>query len=250
MVILLILFILSKSNIIFSRSTYKIILNFYTEHYRAGFQDLDHEIIELVKKVFSNQSLIQKGFLLHSDYINAIQIAAGMPDFEWAEQILESNKHYLLETTRTDVIRYAKFCILYQKGRVTKNMEYYDQAIQLYNSIEKIPASYHLPSKTYMIRCYYEKLQNQSDEIEFLNYYCDAFLKHLSRSTSFNPKKRSLFGDFTQTVKSLLKFRNSPKATNSTLLKLQKEINSKKEVFAAYWIKEKIDELLKMGKIH
>lgn len=202
------------------KEIYLAAINYCIRKLNMGHSKFLHEVFELYQSGFSKQIFIDNHRLSRSTFQNAINIAARLKQFDWAENIIHDFQEYLDKDERDDLVNFSMALINYEKKDYTK-------ALRLFSQIEYKSVLMNLLSRSYIIRMLYEQ-----DEWGVMEAQIESVQNYLRRKEVIG-YHRVPYKNFVKFTKKLLK---SDIMSNDEIAKLKQEIKSSQNLPAKDWL--------------
>lgn len=208
------------------RDAYLMVINYCIRQINTGERQFIKEAFDLYDIGLKNRSLFEKGELSKGSYKNALKIAMGLGNFQWAKQFLEDYRPFLPEREREAIYHY-NLAVYYFR------LSEYDEALTLLRDTDfgNDPLT-QMNARSMLLRIYFEK--NFIDALESL---LDSFSVYLRRQKNTGYQKWNYLNliRFTRRLLAL------PTLNAKMRQKLKVDIQQTKSLAEKEWLLGKLD---------
>ena len=203
-------------------------INFCIRRYNRGDTAYRAEILGLYRGALDNGALFDNnGFLSPSSYKNIVTIGLRAEEYKWVRRFIGDYKRKIPASFRENAYTYNLAKYYYALGK-------FDNVLELLREVEYEDVFYNLDSKTMLLKIYYDR-----EESDALFSLFDSFSVYLRRSKVLSPYHKTINLNLIRFVKKLA---GIPEGETAKLDRLQKRIETNREVADINWLLEKIEE--------
>ncbi len=220
------------------RSMYDFAQNYCIKKLNSGNTSYAEELFVLYDQLLKKKLMLSdEGKLSPWDYKNIVTLSLRLKKEKWCLDFIERYKVFLPRAESENAYRY--------------NLAYYHAAVENFREAKKLlqrvefnDPFYQLGSKSILLRCYYELV----DEESFLSH-CDSFKKLLTRNKTISDYQRNVHLNLiTWTKKTfrvmMRRMENSKNVSKKEIEHLKSRIQSVKQINNLAWLLEKVEEIV------
>lgn len=131
------------------REVFLFALNFCVSRINAGQEIYLRKALGLYKRGFEQRILHEDGFISGKTFVNAVQIALKLHEFEWVERFIKDFQLFIEEKQRVSVVNFLLSRLHFERGE-------YDMAMQLMHGFEYDDLLWNLIAKIMLLKIYFE----------------------------------------------------------------------------------------------
>jgi len=177
-----------------------------------------------------NLLLSDNNILKSSTYTNTISASCNAEKFDWAKEICEFYKPYLIKEIRESTFQYNLGIIAFYKKD-------YDVAHSHFVKVDKTNTSIDIRARIYTLMCLYESRDDYSYQfLQNLRSTKDYFKNH----TKLPARRRTVYFNFTKIILKLYNYQYGK--TRITSKNIKEELLQMSFVYSKAWLMEKIGE--------
>ncbi len=210
---------------------YNAAQNYCIKKMNAGQSAFVQELFDIFKMLIDQDLLISNDMITPWYFRNIVVVALRLGQYQWTEAFIENHQDYLPSDLRDNAVSFNLAQLYFYQKK-------YSAVIEQLQHVEYDDLSYNLNGKIMLLLTYYE-----TDEIDALYSFTDAFRTYLTRQRKAKKLPKSKADDYLHLirfVRALVKIFPGDKAA---LAKLKAEVQATKGVVNANWLLEKIAEM-------
>lgn len=221
-------------------------INIATKKLREGNAIFNRPLLELYKKGLELGFFMENEIMQDIYYVNIATIASVCGAFEWAEEFMQKNEKYLVPKI-ADNAKYLSLAYFnYHQALQLKDRDKLKEVITILLKVKFTGTSYFYMTKSLLLRAYFEYYIDQKEGKEFILNHVNVFEQQLRRNKEKYGRKLKSYMSFTYFTKRLVKLRHTTSGRGEKLQILHENILAEKQVFAKFWMIEKIEEFKKL----
>lgn len=201
------------------------LINYAALQIRNGDLSFFSEVLELSKAGIDHHALFEDDHIPSSRFINLIDVACHLKQFEWAEKFILDNNVYLEKSIRENALQISEARICFAKNEFSK-------VIRILSTLNSKNIYFELRARGLLLRSYIELQEDK----EFILNFCNAFEQYLRRKDELGP---SIIMGYQNLVK-ITRHIVSNKKSKEELLSIQQGM---KELICKQWVEEQINRL-------
>lgn len=199
------------------------LINYLATKIKEGNLKMLEETFNLYKFGLENKTLIYKGKIEATSFINIITLACNLGEYEWAENFAKENKIFLSSKIETEVEAIGLMIISFKK----KN---YNQVVSIYANATLSNIFLQISGRIHFLASLYELRDFISLEKEL-----ESFIGFLRQNKKVGQDNRDAALNFAKVLKNLYK-RNLIKG------RIQKEFEACNHIYFQKWLLVKISD--------
>jgi hypothetical protein len=195
----------------------------------SGDTNFLRETFELYQQGLVNGMLVYNNKIDSYNFKIIVVIGLRLAEYTWIEYFIESYKDMIPEEERENTVSYNLSTLYFYKKDFNK-------VLSLLQQIEYEDLTYNLGAKSMLLATYYEL-----DEFEPLHSLLDSFKVFLNRKKSKIPS--STITNYQNLIKFTRRLLSVNAGDETSLNKLEADINKSEGVASIKWLREKIEQL-------
>ena len=184
-----------------------------------------HNLFHLYKLGIQEEILFDNEALNPMHYKNIITVGLNTQNYAWTKSFIEKYTKRIPSKDQENAYNFNMAKVLFQQ-------EAYTEVIQLLHTVEYDNIQYKLGTKLILVKTYYEL-----NELQALEALIESFRVLLVRTTKIPKDLKNQYIEFLRILKKLTYLNTYDK---EEFLKLQEQINEKKQIVGKKWILEKL----------
>ena len=184
-----------------------------------------HNLFHLYKLGIQEEILFDNEALNPMHYKNIITVGLNTQNYDWTKSFIEKYTKRIPSKDQDNAYNFNMAKVLFQQ-------EAYSEVIQLLHTVEYDNIQYKLGTKLILVKTYYEL-----NELQALEALIESFRVLLVRTTKISKDLKNRYIEFLRILKKLTYLNTYDK---EEFLKLQEQINEKKQIVGKKWILEKL----------
>ena len=184
-----------------------------------------HNLFHLYKLGIQEEILFDNEALNPMHYKNIITVGLNTQNYDWTKSFIEKYTKRIPSKDQDNAYNFNMAKVLFQQ-------EAYSEVIQLLHTVEYDNIQYKLGTKLILVKTYYEL-----NELQALEALIESFRVLLVRTTKISKDLKNQYIEFLRILKKLTYLNTYDK---EEFLKLQEQINEKKQIVGKKWILEKL----------
>ncbi|MBK8566882.1 MAG: hypothetical protein IPN76_27030 [Saprospiraceae bacterium] len=225
---------ISTINMIEQKYVLKYLLEFAIRRVRINALKYLREVFELYKIAHENQLLAINGVITNTTFINIVNAAARVAEFEWAEKFILENLSNIDKETREEVEKLGK-------GFLAFNKRDFSQVVDLLSTLSFDDILYQLLAKSLSLQAYFELFLLDMSYFSFIKNYSQSFEKYISRNPEIGKRKSTSYLLFIRFVKTLSGLIHHNELTNEKRKNLMRDLENKTEIAERNWLRLKME---------
>lgn len=189
-----------------------------------GLETYVRESFEWYKLGFSREVIATNGLLTRATYLNVVNIALKLEEFEWVRKFIDEQSYQLEEEDRENTERFARARVAYEESD-------YDDSMQKLVQVDFKHPVYNLLAKTQLLKIYYEL-----DEYDAMESQLDSMTTYIRRKEIAQVRKDN-FSNIVRYVRQLS--RVSP-GDREKLAQLKERVTAATPLTEKKWLLEQI----------
>ncbi len=186
------------------------------------------ELFDVYRRAIESGLLLKNGVLGHQDYKNIITVGLHVEQFDWVE-------HFIQQYTQLLPPENQENALTYNLAKVYFSRQEYEKVIEQLREVEYQSQVYALGSKLMLLRTYFEM-----GEFLALDSLVDSFRIYLRRDRQISREVKQQYMNLIRFTRRLSRL--AP-GDQSSLQKIEQQVEDCKALAAKKWVQEKIAEL-------
>ncbi len=212
----------------------KFLLNFAIKQVRVDASIFLREVFELYKIAHEQNLLATNGVVTNTTFINLVNSAARVAEFEWAEKFILENLEKIEGKTRNEIEKLGR-------GFLSFNKNEFSNVVDMLSTLTFSEILYQLLAKSLSLQAYFELFLADPSYFSFIKNYSQSFEKYVSRNPGIGKKKSNSYMIYIRLVRRLAGLIYHGELTVEKRKTLLKDLNSKTEIAERNWLKSKIE---------
>ncbi len=218
------------------KEIYTSALNYCTRKINQGKNGFIIQAFETYKELLDKELLYDRDQLSHWTFKNVVVLALRLGEYDWAEKFINEFQEKIPGQFRQNAVTYNMAQLYFYQG-------VFDKVLDLLQTIEYEDVTYNLGAKTMLFATYYEM-----QEWEALSALAESFKVFIHRRKNIIPEARR--HSYLNLIKYTVKLFKISQYEHEKLSKLLEKIEtSGEEIASANWIRDKINDKLKLDKV-
>lgn len=178
----------------------------------------EQEIFNLYRLGLSDSSILHKGKMTETTFMNIVYQACRLQEFDWLAQFLTNTAQKLINSQPANYIRLAKSYAAFFQGK-------FEECLQLTSNISLKDSSItEINRRSLQIRAAFECYLINPIYQPILISFIDSYNKYLIRNTILSTQKKQIYFNLNLMIKKLTNWLTS-KQDMDKLLRLKKQLN-------------------------
>jgi len=197
-------------------------INYCVQKTREDKHHFVEKALELYTKGIKTGALLENGYFSHRSFNNVVKLALRLEKFDWIENFMEENKHFLSPSVAKNTLRY-------NLAELSCYKKDFSKALSLLSKVEFVDLSYQLGSRIMLSKIYYE----QKEEKALLSLI-SSFMMFLKRHEQISDPIRKSCLNFCDLLFLLVR---------GKVYNIEEKINTTHLLTDRTWLLEKIAEI-------
>ena len=215
---------------------YSILKNYCIEKIKQGNTTYLLELHKIHINTIKNKVIFDNNQISEWTYKNIVTVGLRLKEYAWTEEFANNYKEYLPKKSAENAYTYNMANINYAQGR-------FDEAQSFLLNVKFKDVVYATDSAFLLLKIYYE-----TDSLENLEQQLDTFRLMVQRNRKMSTLDKQAYLSLIRFTRHLVKLKQVQTVLGTDdfvrkLEKLEKEINTTKQIMNKTWLKEKLDEL-------
>lgn len=210
---------------------YKAAQNYCVKKINTGNAAFLEELFEIFNMLIDQNLLISDDKINPWYFRNIVFVGLRLGKYDWTEAFINHHKDYLSDDLRDNAVSFNLAQLYFYQKK-------YSAVIEQLQHVEYDDLSYNLNGKIMLLLTYYE-----TDEIDALYSFTDAFRTYLTRQRKAKKLPKSKADDYLHLIRFVRALVKILPGDKPALAKLKAEVQATKGVVNANWLLEKIAEM-------
>lgn len=199
------------------------LINYSAVQIRKGDLSFFNEVLALSKVGIDHQALFENDHIPASRFVNLIDVACTLGEFEWADQFILQHSIYLEKSLRDNAIQISKARICFAKNQ-------FSNVIRILSTLNSKNIYFELRARGLLLRSYVELKEDK----EFILNFCNAFEQYLRRKDELGASILSGYHNLVKITRHIISKRKS----KEELLVMKENME---ELLCKQWVEEQIE---------
>lgn len=178
------------------RDAFTFATNYCIHRIRLGDRDpYLHELLRVYERGIATGALYKLGVMSEYDYKNITTVGIALREFDWVEDFLETQKHFISVTSRENAYAYNRANLLYHRGEL-------DASARLLARVTDSDLTYHVNRIPLQVQIAFEQ-----DDQEYALHLLENFRLFCLRNKKINAGHRREYINYTKLCKQLVNLR-------------------------------------------
>lgn len=186
-------------------------------------------LFDLYKKMIEREVIFRGGYLPQWDYKNMVTLCCKLGFTDYGEKFLEEYRERIHPDFRKNAFNFNSAGLFFYKKD-------YDKTLSFLQKVNLSQSSYHIETKTLLMKTYYE-LQEM---IPLFSLF-DSFNIYLRRSKEISPERKNKYTYFIKYLKRISRIRLGGSVDP---VKVKTQMNAEKGMIDITWLNAKADALI------
>jgi len=200
------------------------LINYAAMQIRKGELSFFQEVLELSQVGIDHQALFENDHIPSSRFINLVDVACHLKEFEWANEFIENNSTYLEDSIRENAMQIAEARVCFAQDQFLK-------VIRILSTLNSKNIYLELRARGLLLRSYVELEEDK----EFILNFCNAFEQYLRRKDELGPSIIKGYHNLVRITRYIISNKKSKEE-----LSLMKD--DMKELVCKQWVEKQIKQ--------
>lgn len=211
------------------------LINFAISQMKIDDKKYNKIALDLYKRGLAHSILIKEAKISSNAFLNIVIMSAREKDFEWTNEFINQNEHYLSNSTKQDVKNLALAYLYFHQKQFSK-------AIELISSYKFESSNYEISARLHLLRSYYELFVLDNNYFDLLCSQCSTFEKYIQRNKTLSKEYVESIQNFSRFLRKLSEVRFIGKFNKKEKAIFLNQINKQRITISRSWLIDKINE--------